>query len=319
MVFGKRAKKMKKCPQIRKKGSFKRTLRREWPLHVMLLPAVILLLIYRHIPMAGIVIAFQKYNPVLGFTKSPFIGLENFRSLFATPGFMGALRNTIVIALAKMICGIIVPLTFSLLLNEVRHMGVKRSIQSIIYLPHFISWVLMAGIIIKILNPVDGLLNSFLGYFGIDPIFFLGDNRYFKPVIIITDIWKTFGYNTIIYMAALTGINPTLYEATEMDGAGRWKQTIHVTLPALIPIVILLATLSLGNILNAGFDQVYNLLSPITMESGDILDTLIYRLGIQGGQFGIATAAGLFKSVISSIFLIVSYKLAYKLAGYRIF
>lgn len=285
----------------------------------MLLIPTALLVVYCYVPMAGIIIAFQNYKPALGFTGSKFTGLENFRVLFTNPGFMQALKNTVVIAFWKIITGLIVPVTFSLLLNEIRRSTVKRTAQTIIYMPYFISWVLMAGIIVDILSPENGIVNRLLSLFGMEPVFFLGDNNWFKPVLVVTNVWKEFGWGTIIYMAALTGIDLNLYEAAAIDGAGRWKQTLHVTLPGIAPTIVLLTTLSLGNVLNAGFDQVYNLMSPITLESGDIIDTLIYRLGIKNAQFGIATAAGLFKSMISAFFIVTSYKLAYKFTGYRVF
>jgi putative aldouronate transport system permease protein len=287
--------------------------------HLMLLIPTALLVVYCYVPMAGIIIAFQNYKPALGFTGSKFTGLENFRVLFTNPGFMQALKNTVVIAFWKIITGLIVPVTFSLLLNEIRRSSIKRTAQTIIYMPYFISWVLMAGIIVDILSPENGIVNRLLGLFGVEPVFFLGDNNWFKPVLVVTNVWKEFGWGTIIYMAALTGIDLNLYEAAAIDGAGRWKQTLHVTLPGIAPTIVLLTTLSLGNVLNAGFDQVYNLMSPITLESGDIIDTLIYRLGIKNAQFGIATAAGLFKSMISAFFIVTSYKLAYKFTGYRVF
>lgn len=287
--------------------------------HLMLLIPTALLVVYCYVPMAGIIIAFQNYKPALGFTGSKFTGLENFRVLFTNPGFMQALKNTVVIAFWKIITGLIVPVTFSLLLNEIRRSSVKRTAQTIIYMPYFISWVLMAGIIVDILSPENGIVNRLLGLFGVEPVFFLGDNNWFKPVLVVTNVWKEFGWGTIIYMAALTGIDLNLYEAAAIDGAGRWKQTLHVTLPGIAPTIVLLTTLSLGSVLNAGFDQVYNLMSPITLESGDIIDTLIYRLGIKNAQFGIATAAGLFKSMISAFFIVTSYKLAYKFTGYRVF
>lgn len=287
--------------------------------HLMLLIPTALLVVYCYVPMAGIIIAFQNYKPALGFTGSKFTGLENFRVLFTNPGFMQALKNTVVIAFWKIITGLIVPVTFSLLLNEIRRSSIKRTAQTIIYMPYFISWVLMAGIIVDILSPENGIVNRLLSLFGMEPVFFLGDNNWFKPVLVVTNVWKEFGWGTIIYMAALTGIDLNLYEAAAIDGAGRWKQTLHVTLPGIAPTIVLLTTLSLGNVLNAGFDQVYNLMSPITLESGDIIDTLIYRLGIKNAQFGIATAAGLFKSMISAFFIVTSYKLAYKFTGYRVF
>ncbi|MDL2293522.1 ABC transporter permease subunit [Ruminococcaceae bacterium OttesenSCG-928-D13] len=285
----------------------------------MILPAVVILLIYAYVPMLGTVIAFQNYTPAKGFVNSSFVGLENFRYLFSNPNFTNALKNTVIIAFWKMLTGLVVPLAFSLMLNEIGVSWFKRTSQTIVYLPYFVSWVLMAGIIVDIFSPTRGIVNSFLGLFGIDPIFFLGDNKWFRFVLILTNVWKEFGWGTIIYMASLSAIDPSLYEAAMMDGAGRVRQTLHVTLPGLMPTIVLLATLSLGNVLNAGFDQVYNLMSPVTMQSGDIIDTLVYRIGIENGQFSVATAAGLFKSAISCLFIVASYKLADKFAGYKIF
>lgn len=297
----------------------RKTFRKDLPLHIMLLPAVVVLLIYSYIPMFGIIIAFQDYKTYLGFLGSSLVGLKNFRTLFTTPGFNQALSNTISIALMKIVTGIVVPVSFALLLNEVRISGFKRSVQTIVYLPYFVSWVLMSGIIIDILSPTGGIVNQLLNHMGIKSMFFLGENKLFPGVIVATNVWKEFGWGTIIYMAALSGVNPTLYEAATMDGAGHWKQTIHVTIPCIVPTIILLSILSLGNILNAGFDQIYNLMSPVVMESGDIIDTLVYRLAFKSAQFSLSTAAGLFKSAISCVLIITSYKLADRLTGYKVF
>ena len=286
--------------------------------YLMLLLPVALVFVYSYIPMAGIVISFMDYKPALGFAGSRFIGLEHFRTLFNNPQFSQALENTVVIAFWKIVFGLVVPVTFALLLNEVRNTAYKRVAQTGVYLPHFISWVLMSGIIIDFLS-ATGAMNQLLGLFGMEPVLFLLDNKLFKPVLIVTDIWKSFGWGTIIYMAALTGVDPNLYEAAAIDGAGRWKQTLHVTFPGILSTVVLKMTLSLGDVLNAGFDQVYNLMSPVTMQSGDILDTLIYRLGMENANFGLSTAVGLFKSLVGAVFIIVSYKLAHRFTGYKIF
>lgn len=294
-------------------------MKKDGALHLMMLLPVMFLFIFHYIPLLGIIIAFQDYNPAKGFFGSEFVGLKNFKELFVTPGFVDSVWNTVIIALGKIILGIVVPVTVALLLNEMRKMRVKKAVQTLIYLPHFVSWVLLAGIIIEIMNPQNGLLNQFLGLFGVEPIFFLGSNSYFRPIIWITDIWKEFGYATIIYMAALTGIDTSLYEAADLDGAGHWQKAWHITLPGIMSTIILMMTLKMGSILNAGFDQIYNLLSPVTMETGDIIDTLVYRLGLGGGQFSIASAAGLFKSFISGTLLVLSYKIAYKVSGYHVF
>lgn len=294
-------------------------LMREFPLHLMLLPAIIILLVYSYVPMAGIVIAFEKFIPTKGIFGSKWIGLDNFKYLVHLPGTFQVILNTVYIALMKIIAGIIVPLTFALLLNEVRQRKFKRTVQTIIYLPHFLSWIILAGILIDILSPSAGLINTIIKSFGLKPVFFLGDENWFPYIMVITDTWKEFGFGTIIYLAALTSIDPTHYEAAMIDGANRWKQTWHITLPGILPIVILLTVLSLGNVLNAGFDQIFNLYGPAVYKTGDIIDTFIYRLGIVEAQFGPSTAGGVFKSVVSLIFIATSYKLADKIAGYRVF
>ena len=294
-------------------------LRSQIPFHLMLLPATVLLLIYAYLPMAGISLAFLDYTPALGFSQAKFVGFGNFRTLFLNPGFFTAIVNTVVIAVWKIVLGLIIPVAVALMLNEIGSSWYKRVVQTVVYLPYFVSWVLMAGIIVDIFSPANGLVNKLPGFFGVKPIFFLGDNKWFKFVIILTNVWKEFGWGTIIYMAALSGIDPSLYEAAVIDGAGRIRQTWSITLPGLMPTIVLTATLSLGNILNAGFDQIYNLMSPVTMKSGDIIDTLVYRLGMESAQFGVSTAAGLFKSAISCALIILSYKLADKAVGYKIF
>ncbi|HHY22999.1 MAG TPA: sugar ABC transporter permease [Clostridiaceae bacterium] len=287
--------------------------------HLMLLPTVVVLLIYNYFPIiGGLMIAFKKYLPTQGILKSQWVGFDNFKFIFSFPDFRRALINTLSIASMKIVTELFISIMFALLLNEVGKSFVKRSLQTIVYLPHFVSWVLLSGIIIDILSPSYGIVNHILGFMGIKPIFFLGDNQWFPATIVITHVWKEFGWNTIIYLAALSGIDPTLYEAAIVDGAGRWKQTIHVTLPGISSIIILMMTLSLGGILSAGFDQIYNLYNPIVYQSGDIIDTFVFRIGFQSAQFSVATAAGLFQSVVSFILIMVSYKAAYRYAGYTI-
>jgi putative aldouronate transport system permease protein len=272
-----------------------------------------------YVPMFGIVMAFQKFVPAKGILRSKFVGLDNFKYILAMPDTFQVLFNTVYISLMKIVLGIVIPVVVALLLNEVRNMTFKRSIQTVIYLPHFLSWIVLSGILIDILSPSSGIVNSFLGMFGIEPVFFLGDEKIFPYVLVSTDLWKEFGYGTIIYLAALTGVDPTLYEAAIVDGANRWKQTIHVTLPSIMYIIILMTVLSLGNILNAGFDQVFNLYSPAVYRTGDIIDTMVYRLGVVDAQYSAATAVGLFRSIVSFLFIAGSYKLAYKYGDYRIF
>ncbi len=295
----------------------KKRLKKDMPFYVMLSVPVLFLIVFSYVPMTGIVIAFQRYLPAKGIFCSKWVGLQNFQTLFTMPGFHRALGNTLVIAVTEIALNILVPVSFTILLNEIRNSFVKRGIQTLIYLPHFISWVLMAGIFNKVLAG-NGIVNKLIMSLGGEPIIFLGDNKWFKFTLIFTHIWKEFGYGTIVYLAAITGVNPDLYEAAAIDGAGHWKQMLYVTLPSILPIIILMLCLSVGGILNAGFNQVFNMYSEIVYESGDILDTLVYRIGFGTGSFGISTAASLFKSVVSCILVITSYKIAYKTSGYRV-
>ncbi|GHV68842.1 protein lplB [Spirochaetia bacterium] len=293
-------------------------LQHEGAFHVMLLAPAIFVLIYRYVPMAGIVLAFKTYRARLGIFGSPWVGLENFKILFSMPGFLDAIRNTIVIALSKIALGIVVPVVFSLMLNEVSNPRIKKSVQTIVYMPHFISWVLMAGIIIKMMAQY-GIINKFITSMGLDPVMFLSDKQLFPQIVVFTDIWKEFGYASIVYLAAITGIDPNLYEAASIDGAGRWRQTLHITLPGMIATIILMTALSLGRVLDAGFDQIFNLYSPVVYKTGDILDTFTYRMAFQNSQFAISTAASLFKSAIGCFMIVFSYRIAYKVSGYQIF
>ncbi|GHU70793.1 protein LplB [Clostridia bacterium] len=289
------------------------------PLHLMLLPAVILLLIYNYLPMGGLIIAFQKFNITMGisaFWKSKWVGFGNFRTIFLDQDFTRALRNTLSIAGAKMVTMFIVPIFISLLLNEVLISPLKKGIQTLIYLPHFLSWVILAGIVKDILG-TDGLINNI--FFTSAPRYFLGDKNLFQPMLVITNVWKEFGYSTIVYLAAITAVDPELYEAAMADGANRLQQTWHITLPGMRPIIVLTAVLSLRGILSAGFDQIYNLISVPVYATGDVIDTIVYRKSITGGQYDVGTAIGLFNSVVGFILIITTQKLAKKYAGYEVF
>lgn len=294
-------------------------LKRDLPLHLMILPGLVLLLIYNYIPMVGITMAFQDYHVTQRILGSKFVGLQNFRDIFSYPETVQILLNTVIISVAKIILGLIVPIIFALLLNEVKTKWFSRAVQTFVYLPHFLSWVIMAGILIDLLSPSTGIVNKFLHLFNIGPIYFLGDNNWFQSTLITTDVWKEFGFSTIVYLAALTGIDPSLYEAAQVDGAGRWQQTLHITLPGISMMIALMATLSLGNVLNAGFDQVFNLYSPQVYQTGDVLDTFVYRMGLGQAQYSFATTIGLFKSVISFVLMSVAYWLAYRFADYNVF
>ena len=289
-----------------------------WQLWLMMVPAIVYMVLFVYKPMGGVLIAFQDYSLKRGIWGSEWVGFENFAYVFSMPTFPRIIYNTLFIAIMKIAAGIVVPVTFALMLNEMRNMAYKRSIQTVVYLPHFISWVALAGIFLDVLS-LDGIVNTMLGNLGVNPIYFLGDENVFPYTMVVTDVWKTFGWNTIVYLAAITGVDPSLYEAAYLDGAGRYRQTIHVTIPTIMPIVMLMTILSIGNVLRAGFDQIFNLYSPLVYSTGDIIDTFVYRLGILGAQFGPATAVGLFQSLVSFVLITVGYWAADKFAGYRVF
>lgn len=284
----------------------------------MLFPGMIFLILFHLIPMVGIIMAFQNFQPAKGIFGSEWIGLENFRRIFLLPDSRQIIGNTVIIAVSKLVLGTIAAVVFALLLNECRNIVLKRIVQTSVYLPHFLSWVILA-VMFSNLFSYTGVVNQVAGLFGAEPTMFLVSNKWFRPIVILGDVWKEFGYNSIVYVAAMTGIDPTLYEAGSIDGATRMQKILHITLPGILPTIVLMATLNMGQVLNAGFDQILNLYSPLVYETGDIIDTYVYRVGLLGLQYSFGTAVGLFKSVISFALLVISYRLADKFAGYRIF
>lgn len=286
--------------------------------HLMLLPGMLFLLIFTFIPMGGIVMAFQDFVPAKGIFHSEWVGLKNFKFIFGLRDSRQIFINTIVISFGKILLGILVPVMFSLLLNEVWHTGFKKIVQTIVYLPHFLSWVVFAAIV-QMVFAYDGPINSLISAFGIDPVMFLGSNTWFRKIMIFTDCWKEFGYGSIIYLAALTGIDPGLYEAASVDGANRFQRLIHITLPGIMPIILIMLTMALPNILNAGFDQIYNLYNPLVYETGDILDTYVYRVGMVKRQYSLGTAVGLVKSVVGMVLILTANKLVTTFSDRRMF
>lgn len=286
--------------------------------HLMLLPGMIMLFLFVFVPLFGSLMAFQNYVPAKGIFGSKWIGLDNFKFIFSLPDSRQVFVNTLVIAFAKLIFNIIVPVSFAILLNEITVGICKKFFQTVVYLPHFLSWVVLATVVTNMFS-LSGPFNALVTAFGGEPVQFLADNNWFRQVIVATDVWKEFGYNSVVYLAALTGIDLGLYEAASIDGANRFEQTLHITLPSLMPTIILMTALNLGNILNAGFDQIFNLYSPLTYSTGDIIDTYVYRQSLVNGQYSFGTAVGLFKSGVGLALTAVAYRLAYKFAGYRIF
>jgi putative aldouronate transport system permease protein len=292
--------------------------RRNISLYVMLLPALLGLAVFTLYPMYGLIIAFQDFDPLLGIEKSPFVGFDNFIQLFKQKDIAEILRNTLIIAIGKIVVSLFASLVFALLLNEVKINWYKRTIQSLSYVLHFLSWVIFGGMLLNFLS-LDGIVNKGLTSIGLGPIFFLGDSFTFPFTLIFTDVWKEFGFGAVLFLAALTGIDPTLYEAAAVDGANRWQQTIHITIPGITPMITLLACLNLGSVLNAGFEQILVLYNPVVYSTGDIIDTYVYRAGLVDLQFSLATTVGLLKAVVGFVLIAVSYKLADRFANYRIF
>lgn len=296
----------------------KKRLKREIPFHLMLLLPMLFLAVFSFAPLFGILMAFQDYIPAKGILQSRWVGLENFDFIFSLPSTRQIFANTIIISLGKLAAGIIVPVFFALLLNEIRVIAFKRTVQTIVYLPHFLSWVVLANVVSSILG-FDGPINSLIQSMGHDPILFLGSNVWFRPVIILSDCWKEFGYGSIIYLSALTSIDPGLYESASLDGASRLQKIFYITLPMLVPTIVLMMALNLGNILNAGFDQIFNLYNPLVYETGDIIDTYVYRIGLIDMQYSLATAVGLIKSVIGFVLIMSSNLVSRKLVSRSIF
>jgi putative aldouronate transport system permease protein len=303
------------------KGDFikKTRLRFTWQLHVMLIPAVIIVIIFSYVPMVGVTIAFQDFMPGRGFFGSPWVGLERFEYLMKLPDVYKIIRNTVLISVLKIVTILGFSLFMALLLNEVVLNWFKRLTQTIFLFPFFLSWVILGGIFVDVFSMESSFSVFIFKLFRIEPIFFLGKGGWFRAILIITNIWKDMGYNMVIFLAALTNIDPSLYESATIDGANRPQQLWHITLPSITPMVALLACLAIGGILNAGFDQVFVMYNPLVYEYADIIDTYVYRLGLVSAQYSLATAVGLFKSAIGFFLIITSYWMAGKYAGYRLF
>jgi putative aldouronate transport system permease protein len=293
-------------------------LKQSWQLHVMMLPILVLLVIFCYIPMVGIIISFQDFIPTKGFFGSPWVGLANYKFLFSTKDFTQIIRNTLILSSGKIILGLAISVFFAILLSESAYNLIKNSVQTLVFLPYFLSWVVLGGIFVDIFS-VAGGINHFLSIFGVEPIMFMGHPVWFVIVAILTDVWKVFGYNMIVFYAAILGIDGSLYESATIDGAGKVKQIIFITIPCIAPMIVVMGMLSLGNILNAGFDQIFNMYNPLVYKTVDILDTYIYRIGMVSGQYSFATAVGFFKSLVGMILIVAGNWTAKRTAGYRIF
>ncbi|WP_312148532.1 ABC transporter permease [Paenibacillus odorifer] len=290
-------------------------LRKYKALYLISLPGIIFFIVFKYLPLAGSIMAFQNYNIFKGFTGSPWVGLDQFRRMFTYPEFLRILENTILIGLYDMVFAFPVPIIFALLLNEVRKAFYKRILQTVVYLPHFLSWVIIGGIMIGILSPTTGIVNQILNTFGLDSVYFLGEDSYIRTILVGTGIWKDSGWGTIVYLAALAAVNPELYEAARIDGANRWKQTLSITIPTILPTIMIMFLLHIGNFLDFGFERVFVFINSLNETNGDILDTYIYRVGLIDQQYSYTTAIGLFKSFVGLLLVMIGNTLSKKASG----
>lgn len=283
-------------------------------MYLLLLPGIIYLLVFHYYPLYFLVVAFKKYSVFKGIEGSPWIGFHNFRIFFSNEWFNQALWNTIIISFMKKLFGFPIPIILAILLNEIRHSIYKRTVQTVIYLPHFLSWVIVGGIWITLLSPSGGLVNEILKLFGVQPIFFMIQPKLFRWILVFTGIWKDAGWSTIIYLAAISGIDNDIYEASLIDGANRFKQALHITLPCILPTIIVVFVLSLAKILNL-FEQVFVMYNPLVAPVSETIETFVYKIGIQNGDISLATAVGLFKNVVSLVLVLATNQIAKKLQG----
>ncbi|WP_053377148.1 ABC transporter permease [Paenibacillus sp. FJAT-27812] len=284
-------------------------------LYFISIPGILFFLLFKYVPLLGSVIAFQNYNLFAGFKGSPWVGLAHFKRMFSHYDFIRILGNTLLLGIYDLVFAFSAPIVLALLLNEVRLALYKKIVQTIIYAPHFLSWVIVSGIFVGILSPSSGVINAIIGWFGFEPIYFLGEDSYIRTILVSSGLWRDVGWGTIIYLAALAGINPDLYEAAEMDGASRWRQTLAITLPALLPVITILFLLKIGDFLDYGFERVFVFQNPLNLQNSEILDTYIYKAGLNQMQYSYATAIGLFKSVVGLTLLSIANFVSKKATG----
>ena len=278
--------------------------------YVMLVPAFLWLIFFSIVPMFGIIMAFEDYNPGLGMLKSPFIGLENFRYMLQISDVRQAIVNTVIIAVAKIIGNIIVPLTFAILLNELCLKKIKRPIQTIVYMPHFLSVIVTCSLVIQFLSPTTGIINKAIAALGGTPRFFMTEEKYFKPVYVLSEVWSTMGWNAIIYLSALSGVDMALYEAAEIDGASRLQRIWYINLPSIMPTIIITLILRAGSVMNVGYEKILLLQNELNYNASEVISTYVYNKGILQAQYSFSTAVGLFNNVINFAILMLVNGLA---------
>nr|WP_256762396.1 ABC transporter permease subunit [Cohnella sp. WQ 127256] len=299
--------------QNKKSNSLFKQFLRQWDIQLMVIPALLLIFVFSYLPMYGVLTAFKDYNIMKGFLDSPWVGTKYFEQFFNSPDFSRVMRNTVIVSLLKFCIGFPAPIFLALILNEVRHMAFKRIVQTVSYLPYFLSWVIVAGFFTSMLSTDNGSVNIALEQANLikEPINFLSISEYFWAILVSVNVWKDIGFASIVYLAAIAGVDPHMYEAAEMDGASKLKQMFLITLPSIMPVIIIFMILAMGNLLNAGFEDILLLGSnPLLREVTDVLDTYVYRTGIQNGRYAYATAIGLFKAIISVGMLVMANYLA---------
>ncbi|WP_241680247.1 ABC transporter permease [Metabacillus mangrovi] len=292
--------------------SVKNSLIRDRYLYLMLVPFILWYLIFQYKPMAGLQIAFKDYSLFKGIAESPWVGFENFIRFFESEYFIRTLTNTVLISIYGLVFGFPAPILLAILINEVKNKVFKSTVQTLTYLPHFISIVVITGIITNMLAPTNGLVNLLIERLGGEKTYFLTESEYFRTIFTSMNIWKDVGFNAIIYLAAIAGINPALYEAAKMDGANRWRQMWHVTIPGILPTIIILFLIQIGAFLEVGYEAIILLYQPSTYETADVINTYVYRAGLQGGEYEIGAAAGLFNSIVGLILVVTANKLSKK-------
>lgn len=293
-----------------RKSNFLKEVKRNRYLFLMLLPVLLYFVIFSYIPMFGNIMAFEDYSVAKGFLHSEWVGLKWFKEFFSSIYFGRLIKNTLAISVYSLLIGFPIPIIFALMLNEIKDGPFKRVTQTISYLPHFISVVVVVGLLFNFLSPVDGIVNMMLHNMGKETINFMSEPKWFRTLYIGSNIWQNFGWDSIIYLAALSSVDPQLYEAAQIDGAGKFKQMLHITLPGIVPTIIILLIMNVGNIMNVGFEKIILMYSPATYETADVISTYVYRRGILGSQFSFSAAVGLFNSVINFVLLFTVNKIS---------
>jgi len=291
-----------------------KAIRKHGELFTLFLFSFLFFFVFKYGPLYGVIIAFKDFKVVDGIWGSPWVGLQHFQELFQNSDFYRLLKNTLLLNLYLLLFAFPAPIILALLLNEVRSRYFQRFIQMTMYLPHFVSWVIMSGLIIYFLSPTTGVLAEIVGWFGGDPVFYMGKKEYFRSIVVVSAILKDLGWGSIIYFAALTGINPELQESAVIDGANRWQRMIKINIPSIMPTIAIMFILSLGGFLSANFEQIINLLNPVTFETGDVIDTYVYRVGLQQFQYSYTAAIGLFKSLVGLLLILGANLLVRKMS-----